>query len=587
MRSLRTALIGIGLAGLAAGIAALAVVSSSDHLDSVQTEGVVFTPLIGWAFIGTGLFAWWRRPENRLGALMTAVGFVWFCSSLLASDNPTLFVIGGMLNAVPYALFLHLLVAFPSGRLQTRWERWLVGLAYFDTTVMVVLGNLFLDTTDPDVCSSCPANPLMISDNETVYGVIVAIQSLIGVFGLTAIAILLFRRWRSASTATRRAFAPVLLAGTLTAFFLIVSLIGDITGVPNGTTEDVDDVLGATAMAAVPFGFLFGLLRSRLSRADAVSELISRLGEADRRQDLRDAIAQALGDPTLSLAYWVPDQGRYVDAAGQPVELPAREGPTACTPVTHDGHPVAMICHSPELAEEAELVEAVGAASALALENQRLNVELRARVEELRASRARIVEAADEERRRLERDLHDGAQQRLVSLALNLRLARGKLDTDPDAARELIDQTAEELGDATTELRELARGLHPAVLSDRGLRPALEALAGRAPVPVELDVDAASERLPVPVETASYFVVAEALTNMARYSDASVARVSVLRNNGNVEVEVADDGVGGAEANTGSGLRGLADRVAALDGRLEVVSPPGEGTTVRAVIPCG
>jgi signal transduction histidine kinase len=246
-----------------------------------------------------------------------------------------------------------------------------------------------------------------------------------------------------------------------------------------------------------------------------------------------------------------------------------------------------MICHSPELAEEAELVEAVGAASALALENQRLNVELRARVEELRASRARIVEAADEERRRLERDLHDGAQQRLVSLALNLRLARGKLDTDPDAARELIDQTAEELGDATTELRELARGLHPAVLSDRGLRPALEALAGRAPVPVELDVDAASERLPVPVETASYFVVAEALTNMARYSDASVARVSVLRNNGNVEVEVADDGVGGAEANTGSGLRGLADRVAALDGRLEVVSPPGEGTTVRAVIPCG
>jgi signal transduction histidine kinase len=588
MRSLRTALIGLGLAGLAAGIGALALVEASDHLDSVQTEGVVFTPLIGWAFIGTGLFAWWRRPENRLGALMTAVGFVWFGSTLIASDNPTLFAIGGIVNAIPYALFLHLLVAFPTGRLQTRWERFLIGLAYFDTTVMVVLTNLFLDTTDPDVCTGCPANPLMISDQPTVYSILLGVQALIGIFGLTAVASLLIRRWRTASPTARRAFTPVLIAGTLAAFFLGLSLLGDITGVPDGTPEDVIDVLGATAMAAVPFGFLFGLLRSRLSRADAVSELIGRLGEVGRRQDLRDAIAQALGDPSLSLAYWVPDLGRYVDADGQPVEIPARSGPTACTPVTHDGEPVAMICHDPELAAESELVEAVGAAAGLALENQRLNVELRAHVEELRASRARIVEAADEERRRLERDLHDGAQQRLVSLALNLRLARGKLDSDPDGARELIDQTAEELGEATTELRELARGLHPAVLSDRGLRPALEALAGRAPVPVELELGAATERLPVPVETASYFVVAEALTNMARYADASQARVSILRDNGTVEVEVADDGVGGAEAGAGagSGLRGLADRVAALDGRLEISSPAGEGTTIRAVIPC-
>jgi signal transduction histidine kinase len=586
MRSLRTALIGLGLAGLLAGIAAIALVESSDHIDSVQTEGIVFTPLIGWAFIGTGLFAWWRRPENRLGALMTAVGFVWFGAALIGSDNPTLFAIGGTVNAIPYALFLHLLVSFPTGRLQTRWERFLVGLAYFDTTVMVLLSNLFLDTTDPDVCTGCPSNPLMISDQPTIAGIILGLQGLIGVFGLTAIAILLVRRWRYASTATRRALAPVFLAGTLTAFFLGLSLIADIVGFPDGTSEDVIDVLGAAAMASVPFGFLFGLLRSRLSRADAVSDLIARLGESDRRQDLRDAIAQALDDPSLSLAYWVPDQERYVDAAGLPVELPARTGPTACTPVEHDGKPVAMICHDPELAGESELVEAVGAAAALALENQRLNVELRAHVEELRASRARIVEAADEERRRLERDLHDGAQQRLVSLALNLRLASRKLETDPQAAGELIDQTAEGLGEATTELRELARGLHPAVLSDRGLRPALEALAGRAPVPVELELGDASERLPVPVETASYFVVAEALTNMARYADASQAHVRIHRDNGSVAVEVHDDGVGGASPRTGSGLRGLADRVAALDGQLEILSPAGQGTTIRAVIPC-
>ena len=194
-------------------------------------------------------------------------------------------------------------------------------------------------------------------------------------------------------------------------------------------------------------------------------------------------------------------------------------------------------------------------------------------------------QAADEERRRLERDLHDGAQQRLVSLALNLRLAGAKLDSDPAAAKELLEETATELGEATTELRELARGLHPAVLSDRGLRPALEALAGRAPVPVEL-AEPPAERLPAAVESASYFVVAEALTNVARYARASHAEVSVSRSNGQVEVEVRDDGVGGADPRAGSGLRGLADRVAALDGRLEVVSPRGGGTTIRAVIPC-
>ncbi|MET0731412.1 MAG: sensor histidine kinase, partial [Solirubrobacterales bacterium] len=207
------------------------------------------------------------------------------------------------------------------------------------------------------------------------------------------------------------------------------------------------------------------------------------------------------------------------------------------------------------------------------------------REQELKASRARIVAAADEARRRLERDLHDGAQQRLVALALNLRLAATKLETDPEAAAALLSETATELGEATTELRELARGLHPAVLSDRGLRPALEALAGRAPLPVELDASQ-PERLPEAVESASYFVVAEALTNVARYAHASRAEVSVSRENGEVEVSIRDDGVGGADPEAGSGLRGLADRVAALDGRLEVVSPPGAGTTVRAVIPC-
>jgi len=370
----------------------------------------------------------------------------------------------------------------------------------------------------------------------------------------------------------------------VTSAALALSLVGDTVGPPDNELEDAMALAGLFPLASIPFAFLFGLLRPRLSRASAVSELVSRLDQEDTRQGLRDALADALGDPSLSLAYWVPEQERYVDAAGQPVQIPAKEG--ICTHVERDGKPLAVICHDETLEDERELVRAVGAAASIALENERLNAELRARVEELRASRARIVKAGDDERRRLERDLHDGAQQRLVALALNMRLIEAKLDKDPGGAKELLRETADELSEATVELRELARGLHPAVLSDRGLRPALEALAGRAPLEVELN-GSPEERFSAEVESASYFVVAEALTNVARYADASHASVTVDRENGHVTVEVRDDGVGGADPATGSGLRGLADRVAALDGRLEVSSPPGEGTVVRAVIPCG
>jgi signal transduction histidine kinase len=225
-------------------------------------------------------------------------------------------------------------------------------------------------------------------------------------------------------------------------------------------------------------------------------------------------------------------------------------------------------------------------AGVLEAENERLDSELRARVEELRASRQRIVEAGVAERRRLERDLHDGAQQRLVSLALALRMARAKVGADPAGAAELLDGASEELELALAELRELARGIHPAVLSDRGLGAALEALAGRAPLPVELS-HSAGDGIPDAVESAAYFVVAEALTNVAKYAQANAATVRVRRVNGDVEVAVADDGIGGADPERGSGLRGLADRLSALDGRLLVDSPAGRGTTVRAVIPCG
>jgi PAS domain S-box-containing protein len=221
---------------------------------------------------------------------------------------------------------------------------------------------------------------------------------------------------------------------------------------------------------------------------------------------------------------------------------------------------------------------------AQAAEVHRLNAELHARLEELAASRARIVTAGDVERRRLERNLHDGAQQRLVALSLSLRIALAKLDADPAGARAVLVDAGDELALALAELRELARGLHPAVLSDRGLRAAVEMLAGRAPVPVDI-ADIPDERLPAPVEAAAYYLIAEALTNVAKYAHASTVRIRVAARDGSVSVEVSDDGVGGADAAAGSGLRGLADRVEALGGSLEVVSPAGAGTALRAEIP--
>jgi signal transduction histidine kinase len=297
---------------------------------------------------------------------------------------------------------------------------------------------------------------------------------------------------------------------------------------------------------------------------------------------VREMLAESLGDRSLSIAYWLPDREAFVDEAGRPVEMPDVRSGRAWTAVERDGHRVAAIVHDVALEAGPDLVHAAAAASSLALDNERLKADLRARVEELRVSRKRIVEAGDAARRRLERDLHDGAQQQLVALALDLRLLRARL-RDPEA-EQLIDELSGKLTAALAELRELARGIHPAILTERGLGPAISAVADRVPVPVGCSVEVRG-RLSPPVEAAVYFVVAEALTNVTKYARASRADVEVRQEDEEVLVLVSDDGVGAADMSQGTGLRGLGDRVAALDGTLTVHSPPGEGTRLRARIP--
>jgi signal transduction histidine kinase len=304
---------------------------------------------------------------------------------------------------------------------------------------------------------------------------------------------------------------------------------------------------------------------------------------APQEGPIRELLAERMGDRTLSIAYWLADRETFVDEFGRQVEMPAPGSGRTWTAVEHDGRRVAAIVHDAELDATPELVNAAAAAAALALDNERLKADLRARVEDLRISRARIVEAADTARRRLERDLHDGAQQQLVSLALDLRILRARLKGSD--AVSLVDEISDKLGVALAELRELARGIHPAILTDRGLGPAVQGLADRVPLPVECAVDL-PERPSPPIEAAAYFVVAEALTNVARYAKAGEARVEIRRAGDDVVVTVEDDGVGGADADAGTGLRGLQDRLAALDGVLTIESPRGEGTRLRAVIPC-
>jgi signal transduction histidine kinase len=339
------------------------------------------------------------------------------------------------------------------------------------------------------------------------------------------------------------------------------------------------DRLSEVLVATIPFGFLLGLLRSRLAHGEALSVLIARVGQAPGEGPLRAALADALGDPSLALAYWLPESDRFVDALGHPVTV---SGP-GWTEVELQGRRIAAIAHDPSLSEEPQLVRTAGAAAALALENQRLAAELRARIEDLRASRARVVEAGDAERRRLERNLHDGAQSRLVAVALKLQLARMRADPGSEVAA-LLEESSTELKGSLDELRELARGLHPAVLIDRGLKAAIRILASRAPVPVEISTLPA-DPLPPAVEIAVYYVVGEALTNVAKYANATHATVSVEVAGPRVVVDVADDGIGGADVAAGSGLRGLSDRVAALDGRLGLESPAGGGTRLHAEIP--
>jgi signal transduction histidine kinase len=572
------------VAVLTAAAATSVGTASSEHTE-LRGLWIAGSLLITLGFLSAGLFAWAKRPDNRVGPLMVAVAASWVVSDLVFSNTDLLFSLGSALSQIFIAVTVHLLLVFPTGRFERRIDRLIAAAAYFAAGVLYVAAFVFADPVAFG-CPECPRNSLLIADDKPLADALSMAVSIVFAAVALALVLRLLTRWLRATPVQRRALAAVALAGGA----LAVLLFGATTIIPvAGADSELAGVMAIGALVPfglVPYVFVGSLVRTRIIRGGAFRGLVDGLGEGSSPAGLRDALAKTLGDPSVELAFWLPESSTYVDAAGSPVDVRPDSPRRAVSEIRLRERRVAAIIHDSALLDDPELVRGVGAAAALALDNARLDAELRAKVDELRASRARVIEATLDERRRLERDLHDGAQQRLVSLALELRLADARLDDDPESARELLQTAGGELEAALGELRELARGIHPAVLSARGLDAALETVVSRAPLPVELEASV-GERLPEPVELAAYFVVTEALTNVAKYADASHATVRAIRDDRRLIVEVADDGVGGADPGNGSGLHGLADRVAALDGTLELRSDALRGTCVRVEIPVG
>ncbi len=818
----------VGGAALVAGGIALTLILTSEHAGN-STVNAVLIPLIGWSFAVSGLVAWTRRPDNGTGRLLIAVSFVWLADTLIYSNDRVIFTVGHMLDAMVLAVFAHLLLAYPFGRLHTRFERTIVAAGY----ALAIVANTSLLFFDPhpncSVNEKCPTSALLIVRSPTTASALNAVWDICAFVLLSCVVVLIVRHWRQSSPAARRSLRAILSVGGTAVLLLTISFAVD--PISKGASSAIA-LIALLIFGTVPFFFLAGVLHSRLARG-GVAELLVDVGQTATLDDAQDALQRALRDPGLRLGVWVPERSGYVATDGTRFAVAEDDLTRVSTfAARDDGAPVAVVVHDRTLLDEPELLGAAVAAARLSIERNRLQADLRARLDELqrerdfiasavnaspaffsvmdlaggivrfndalvnasgvaddeavrgrpfwevfaapsdadairgailaaaagehesrwrtrdgdavvawsmtqitdgqgrdrllitgldvservrhedelrrerdfltivseatpsllcaihrdgtidrrgvnaafteatgitdddavgrlfwelvvppahvdavrdaitsametgsearletpwkgvdggelvvewwteslgayrdghflicgtditdrkrnedevRRSRARLVEAADAERRRLERNLHDGAQQRLVSLSLALRLAEAKL-ADPAAAADILQGAGVELSLALQELRELARGLHPAILTDRGLDAALESLAERSTVPVTLEL-AVDGRLPGPVEVAIFYVVSESLANVAKYSGAKAVVVSVASNGDRVRVEVADDGVGGADPAHGTGLRGLVDRVDAVDGHLAVDSPRGGGTRIVADLP--
>lgn len=586
MSPARRRLVLVAIAGLALLVGPIATFQLT--LTAPRSNALLLADLaVGWSMIAAGLIVCDRRPGHRLGALAIAAGFAWFAGDFTSADDLTLSYVATVFHGSFDPLFALVVLAYPTGRIVGRSAKLLAG-AFIAVQAAWSVAKAY--ALRPIAWWDCP------TCLDTVDGFIAATEAL-DMFGrvetaaLTALSLgvvaLVTVRWLQASGTARARHAPALLAGVVLALgftgaFILQTIWPDSARTGSG---ELRVLILAVLRILVAVALLIGVLRTDAARG-RIADLVTRLDQLPSTAVLRDSLRDALSDRSLEVFRWDADRGLYLDDRGTPAAGGIAVAGRSVLTIGSDGQPAIAIVHDPALQDDPGLVSAAVAAVRLAIENERLQAEVRTQLEAVRASRARLVEAGDTERRRIERDLHDGAQQRLVSLQISLQLLRRRLgsDADPAVLAELEAATGEATN-AVAEVRELARGVHPAVLTEAGLDAALASLAERSVVPVELD-SAVNGRLPESVEATAYFVVAEALTNAARYSGAARASVRAAVSEGRLHLEVTDDGRGGADIAAGTGLRGLEDRVAALGGTFGLSSPAGGGTTISVELPC-
>jgi signal transduction histidine kinase len=532
----------VGLAGLVFGLGAEWAARSDLSLVTAGTDLAV-----GWTLIGCGLIAWSRRPQSRIGLLTALTGFAWFLGTLAGSGIDALAALGSALVTIHRAPLFHAIVGYPSGRLPSR-----LGI------VVVTACYIYAATV-----------PLARNSVVTIIVVLIVLATAI-------------RGYRLATGPDRQARVTAIVAIAALALPLGAGSVGRLIGAgPDAEREVLWGYEAGLVLVAVIF--LVDLLRARWADA-AVTRLVVDLGEDTEAGTLRGRLARALGDPSLAIAYWLSGANSYLDERGTPVQLPGAGSGRAVTMIDQQGDQIAALIHDATVLDDPRLIDAVASAARIAFANMRLQAEVRRHVADLDASRRRIIEASDGQRRRLQQELRLGVGQRLMDVQGHLDLAlRGGGSPLNRVANSSLKDAERVLHEAQGELQELAAGIHPALLSEQGLGPALSSLAERAGVPVRLIVRA--DRLPAAIETAVYFVCSEALTNVGKYARASRVNVEVRAKGNLLTVLIADDGIGGANPSAGSGLKGMADRIEALGGRLSVESPTGRGTRLLARIP--
>ncbi|HEX6680824.1 MAG TPA: sensor histidine kinase [Gaiellaceae bacterium] len=566
-------------AGALATVATTWLVFRSPILLNAHSTGILRGLLIAsWVVAGT--YMWWQRPESRLGLLLAGAGYVYAATSLMASDDALAYTVGRVTLAGFLLLFAYIYLCFPGDRLVARLDQRFIGAFGAATIVLWPLVLAFSKKLPPagvlNECGSrCPKNALQIAGvPDRIGDVLNVLVGVVTAAALIGVGVALIRKARSPLRLRGRAAAPVFYTFAV----VIASYVANLVAHPTGRALQVVQIAAAGGAFLTPAAMLAGQASAR-SRAFAALSLLVVRGRAERvtPAHVQEWLREALGDPSMEVALWDRLRFRFVGVDGRRVDTASAPAARATTTVTHEGRPVAVLTYSATLQESAAVVEGLAETALMLLENARL-------VEELRASRARIVASADQERHRLERDLHDGAQQRLFLLQVKLARLRGDVGDAAVVAR--LDEIEEDAGAALEELRVLAHGIYPTVLVERGVPEALRAFAADAPLPVDV-TDHWIGRCSPAIEAALYFCALEAIQNAVKHAGPARITVDLDRDGDRVDLSVADDGVGfkaGGDSD-GIGLVTMRDRIGAVGGELEVLSEPGRGVTVHVTIP--